>query len=194
MKAYLKISSLILLSVFLFTSCDNESLSEDIQLQDPTTQPQPGEVLVDELIGQWLIEDYTITTTNTLTQGGVEIVSVAETEFASGDQIITFTEDNQYSADGTITIDVSTFINGVFAGQTTETVDNFNSGTWSIDGNQLIMNDSVTGEFPVTIITLNTQSLVFFLEVDNESLGLPVDNPLFGEVTGEGTVTYSKVQ
>ena len=193
MKPYTKIVSLIILSVFCFTSCDNEPLSEDIELNDPLP-PTPGEVIVDEIIGDWLIENYTITTTTTVSQAGIEVTTVAESVFESGDQVLTFTEDNQYTAQGEITLSVTTSIDGVVVGQTTETEDNINSGTWSIDGNQLLLSDNVTGEFPVTILTLNAQNLEFFLVVDNESLGLPENDPIFGEVSGEGTVIYTKLQ
>lgn len=192
MKTFFKVTSIIVFSIFCFTSCENEPLSEDINL-DNSGQPETGEILVDEIIGDWQIEDYTVTTTNTLTVQGMEIVNVAVSEFASGDQIITFSEDNQYSTQGQITVDITTSVDGTAVSQTSETVDTFGSGSWSIDGDQLILTDEVTGEFSVSLITLNAQTLEFFLTLDNESLGIPEDDPLYGEVTGEGTVIYTKL-
>lgn len=114
-------------------------------------------------------------------------------QWSSGDQILTFTEDNQYDAEGEITVNVVSSVDGVVVGETTQTTNTINSGSWEINDNQLILSDSVTGEFPMIIITLNAETLELFLEVDNDILNLP-DDPQFGEVTEQGTVTYTKVE
>lgn len=79
MKTFFKITSIVVISVFCFTSCENELLSEDINIEQPVGPPGSGEVLVDEIIGDWLISDYQITTTNVVDFEGTEITTVAET-------------------------------------------------------------------------------------------------------------------
>lgn len=177
MKTYLKRTSIIIFSLFCLTSCDNEPLSEDIELNNPTL-PSGENVSESEILGTWEISDQVIIITQEINANieGFPPINSTQTLTAnqiSGDATVTFAADGTYMSGGTITLEVTGEQDGVAIPDSETTQESgFNSGTWNITNGNLNLTADGT-DFSYVITSFNTNNMVLF---SNQEL------PGFGEL------------
>ncbi|RRO20118.1 lipocalin family protein [Flavobacteriaceae bacterium 14752] len=199
LKRVIFFSFLVVFS-FSFLSCEDESLPEDFELNEPTdptdpTDPaDPNDVNEESILGDWLIEDYNVEAVTTFSQNGIEITTTAISELVESNQVITFTDNNQYTAQGDFEIKITVISEGQVLQESFETISTASSGTWAIDGNTLTLNDDDPdlGESESTIITLNNETLSLELNLTEEDLNIPEGFPA-DSVTADGQVIYTKL-
>jgi len=192
-----KVGFLCVVVLFSFSfSCEDEPLSEDFELNEPTQpgDPEPGDIIVEEIIGDWLIEDYIVEAEATFSQNGIEFTTTTLNELVEGNQVITFTDDNQYTAEGDFDIKISIISEGQVTQEIFETISTANSGTWSIEGNTLFLNDDDQdiGDSEATILTLNNETLDLELNLTEDDLNIPEGFPS-DDITVDGQATYTKL-
>jgi hypothetical protein len=165
MKTFFKITSIIIFSVFCFTSCDNETLSEDIELND-TTVPGVVNVPEEDILGSWELADHTIEI-NQIISVNIEGEQISATQNInidqqSGDITINFEDNGEYTSEGNATVQISGTQDGVSIPESTETIDTpFLSGTWSISNGILTMSNS-DGSTELLIISYSGSNMVLF--------------------------------
>lgn len=164
MKSFLKITSIIIFSAFFLASCDNEPLSEDIDLSNPSL---PGGVDVSEesILGTWEVSDQILDITIDVTAsfGGETLGSNQNLNFdqESGDVTITFTDNGEFTSQGMASLVVTGEQDGVAIPESTETAGSpFSSGTWSVSSGILTLtNSDATIDFSVISFSGNTMNL-----------------------------------
>lgn len=134
------------ISISTFSSCGGDD-------DDNTIDPEA-------IVGTWDLIDFTGDITTTTTVIGLSSTSEMTITGSEFDFRITFAADNTFTTEGMFLTTSLTTENG----QTTmqeEEIDNLGgaeSGTWTIDGNTLMLSDS-TGDDPLyTILQLNNSS------------------------------------
>lgn len=181
-KSFFKIFSIIAFSTFIFIGCDNEPLSEDIELNDPSN-PETVDVPEADIIGTWDLSDLNLSIDQTITGsfGGESIngSQVINMEQQSGGVTITFSENGEYTSQGTATVRVTGTQDGEAIPETTETLDSpFSSGTWSVANGQLTMiSPDATADYLITSFTGNNMNLF-----SNEDLPIFDDSILSGAI------------
>ncbi|MBS3738289.1 MAG: lipocalin family protein [Psychroflexus sp.] len=196
LKRVIFLSFLVVFS-FSFLSCEDEPLPEDFELNEPTdpTDPtDPDDVNEESILGDWLIEGYNVEAVTTFSQNGIEITTTTLSELVESNQVITFTDDNQYTAQGDFEIKITVISEGQVLQESFENINTASSGTWAIDGNTLTFNDDDPdlGESESTIITLNNETLSLELNLTEEDLNIPEGFPA-DSVTADGQATYTKL-
>lgn len=164
MKTFFKITSIVVISVFCLTSCDNEPLSDDIELNNPST-PGGVDITSENILGTWEVSDQNIEILQTISIS-FQDESVNEEQSInmnqqSGDINLTFTDDGQYTSSGSATLIVTGEQSGQSFPETTETgINNFTSGTWSIsDGVLTLVSAESEGNYTIVSFTGTTMDL-----------------------------------
>lgn len=186
MKTFYKVASIVVLSMFCLMSCDNEPLSEDITLNDPSVLGGV-DVSAENILGIWELTDQNIDITQSLSAEleGQAIEQTQEINISqqSGDITITFSEDGQYTSTGSATLVVTGEQNGTPIPQTTETgTNNFASGTWSISDGTLTL---VTGQNEVTytITSFSGTNLNLFTNEELPSFDAFIESGAIPDIT-----------
>jgi len=170
MKVVYKVISITILSMFCFTACDNEPLPGDIDLNNSAT---PGTVNVSEaeIIGTWELSDHSINIDQAISVNfeGQQINSNQDISInqQSGDVTISFTDNGEYTSEGSATVELTGTQDGVSIPSSTETIETpFSSGTWSVSDGVLTMTNS-DGSNNLLIIAYSGNGMVLFT---NENL------------------------
>lgn len=183
MKTYLKITSVIILSFFCLTSCDNEPLSEDIELSDPTS-PGGENVPESDILGTWEISDQLIVITQEINASIEGFPPINSTQTITADQVsgsatVTFSDDGTYVSSGTVTLEVTGDQDGVpFPDSETTQSSGFSSGTWNISNGNLNLTAEDT-DTTYVITSFNANSMTLFS--DDEL-------PSFAELLASGDI------
>lgn len=169
-----KVSVLLLSVMFLFTSCSSDDDNSQIDLSVDIT-------------GQWDLTEVESEGDSTVTYEG-QTVTVTLSGFGKDyDAQVLFTENpNQVSATGTYTMVLTTTFLGIT--QTDEYPiefsNEFESGNWSLEGNQMLITDITTGETQAAeILVLQQNKMVLLLEMTTMIEG--VEANLTSEMTLE---------
>jgi hypothetical protein len=195
MKVVYKVISITILSIFCFTACDNEPLPEDIDLNNPAT-PDPGTVNVTEaeIIGTWELSDHSINIDQAISVifEGEQINSnqVINVNQQSGDVTISFTDNGEYTSEGSVTAELTGTQDGVSIPSSTDTIETpFSAGTWSVSDGVLTMTNS-DGSNDLFIIAYSGNTMVLFtnenLPVLSESFSNLIPDP--SELLGLGDI------
>lgn len=174
---------IFLLSVFFLISCDNEPLSEDIELSNPTV---PGGVNLspDSILGTWQISSQSIEILQTIfisfAGQSLEETQIINMNQDSGDIMLTFTEDGQFTSSGAATLIITGEQSGQSLPETTESgVNGFaGGGTWMLNNGvlTLVLPES---EENFTVISFTETNMDLF---SNEEL------PSFNSILNSGGV------
>jgi len=184
MKSLKLLFSLLFLSMFLLTSCDDDD----------------NEVTVDDITGEWKIEtmNYTVDSSVSGEVSGQEIdqSNVTVGEMLNSDYFITFTDDN-FSTMGSYDIDATGTqtdpINGTVTSDLSSTFSDVNGeGTYTRSGNVLIFIGTFV-EFDFDITEFDVDGLGIDLDLFEE-LGIEFPEINFDEFDledqeSEGTIT-----
>ncbi|NBC57140.1 MAG: hypothetical protein GVY05_02495 [Bacteroidetes bacterium] len=186
MKTYFKLTGIIVLSIFCLTSCDDEPLSDDFELNNPST-PGGVDVPSESILGTWEVSDQNIDITQNLFiefQGeSVNEVQTLNMNQESGDITITFTDDGQFTSSGTATLVITGEQSGASIPETTETgVNNFASGTWSVSGGVLTL-VSDQGEENYTIVSFNSPNMELFTDEELPSFSTILESGGVPDIT-----------
>jgi hypothetical protein len=175
MYNYLKLALPLLLGLLVLSGCQNEPIAEADDTSDNggNDSNNTGSVNSSELIGDWEMTDYQSTTiaTYTIDQGDVsqEFENEIVATHLSSDYVLTFTDDNQYTSNGIMEIEVSNYINGNLVNQEIVDYEVSQTGTWSLNGNLLSLN-SEDGGAEAEITTLDSQNFAYLYIGDLEDL------------------------
>ena len=196
----LRFLAILLFPLFLI-SCDNEPLPDDFELNDPNS----GNGDQNELIGNWeilsYVSDVTITATAEINGQTQSQDSTILTSYNTGNITINFNEDFTYFSSGEGLFDVVTEVDGIEVGsETVQEPFDTTQGSWSSNGNNLILSDSAQDlsiEFTITSLTESTLVLTGVLDEGFlNDIGLPDGFPDTGTtISGSGTLdmTLTKV-
>ncbi|MDR9400592.1 MAG: hypothetical protein RI558_04150 [Psychroflexus sp.] len=175
MYNYLKLALPLLLGLLVLSGCQNEPIAEADDTSDNggNDSNNTGSVNSSELIGDWEMTDYQSTTiaTYTIDQGDVsqEFENEIVATHLSSDYVLTFTDDNQYTSNGIMEIEVSNYMNGNLVNQEIVDYEVSQTGTWSLNGNLLSLN-SEDGGAEAEITTLDSQNFAYLYIGDLEDL------------------------
>lgn len=175
MYNYLKLALPLLLGLLVLSGCQNEPIAEADDTSDNggNDSNNTGSVNSSELIGDWEMTDYQSTTiaTYTIDQGDVsqEFENEIVATHLSSDYVLKFTDDNQYTSNGIMEIEVSNYINGNLVNQEIVDYEVSQTGTWSLNGNLLSLN-SEDGGAEAEITTLDSQNFAYLYIGDLEDL------------------------
>lgn len=145
-----------------FFSCEDESLSEDFELNNDS--PLVGvNVDEEELIGEWLLTNHEFSVIQqgnvTLDNQTIPFNQTSEGSYIEGDLSLVFEENGDYITSGLVTYNLTVSQEGIPA-ETQEIQDSFvpESGTWSISNGVLTLTNN-SGETEATITSFNTQDM-----------------------------------
>lgn len=175
MYNYLKLALPLLLGLLVLSGCQNEPIAEADDTSDNggNDSNNTGSVNSSELIGDWEMTDYQSTTiaTYSIDQGDVsqEFENEIVATHLSSDYVLTFTDDNQYTSNGIMEIEVSNYMNGNLVNQEIVDYEVSQTGTWSLNGNLLSLN-SEDGGAEAEITTLDSQNFAYLYTGDLEDL------------------------
>jgi hypothetical protein len=184
MKVYIKFACLLFVSTLIFTSCENEPLSPDINLNDPSTSPGDGQnVPESDIVGTWEVTDQTLIITQEINADfeglPINTTQTITADQISGDATITFSDDGSYTSSGTITLEITGEQDGMpIPGSETTEESGFGSGTWSISNGNLNLSAEGT-DVSYVITSFSTNSMVLF--TDDEL-------PSFDELLASGEI------
>ncbi len=185
MKASLKFVSFLVFSFLIFSGCENEPLSPDIEVNAPTPTPGGGENVAESgFVGTWEVTDQIVVITQELsaTIEGFPPINSVQTitaEKISGDATVTFSEDGTYTSSGDVTLEVTGEQDGVAIPES-ETISEsgFASGTWSVsNGNLSLTTDGTEVTYVISSFSGNNATLF-----SNEAL------PSFAEILNSGEI------
>lgn len=175
MYNYLKLALPLLLGLLVLSGCQNEPIAEADDTSDNggNDSNNTGSVNSSELIGDWEMTDYQSTTIATYSIDQGDISQEFENEIVathlSSDYVLTFTDDNQYTSNGIMEIEVSNYMNGNLVNQEIVDYEVSQTGTWSLNGNLLSLN-SEDGGAEAEITTLDSQNFAYLYIGDLEDL------------------------
>lgn len=164
MKTFFKVTGIFVISIFCLTSCDNEPLSDDIELNNPST-PGGVDITSENILGTWEVTDQNIEILQTISisfqDESINDEQSINMNQQSGDISLTFTDDGQFTSSGSATLIVTGEQSGQSFPETTETgINNFTSGTWSIsDGVLTLISAESEGNYTIVSFTGTTMDL-----------------------------------
>ena len=132
---HLKKFIFVLSLTLIFASCKKDEVSDETTIE-----------------GTWKITNFHGTSTSVVTYNGNSGTMTSELSLVSSNSTITFNDDNTYNADGSLEIRTIGFNNGSQVSDITQTSTPQDSGTWSLDGDQLTINTNTGDETIGTII------------------------------------------
>lgn len=209
MSITLRIYGLLLFLVLGFTSCDDEPLPSDFELNVDT--PIVGvDVEENALIGEWLLTDHEFTVLQegsiTVDNQTIPLSQTLEGMYVEGTVSLVFQENGDYISSGMATYSFTVTQEGLPT-ETEQIQESFlpESGTWSLNNGVLTLVDN-NGETEATITSFDNQEMVLaqdevlpgfddLLEFDFSSIpgfeDLPDINFDF-ENTVDSEITFSK--
>ncbi|TQD40705.1 hypothetical protein [Haloflavibacter putidus] len=137
---------------------------------DDSTQAAPNS---SELAGSWELTDFHYNGETTTTMAGQSFTTTYDAQGQDFDNaVVTFNEDNTYTSSGSYDIEITMNTMGQETTQTSTLNDVYGSGTWEVDGNTLITQDSsMEQESQATMQMLDANTLK--LTVPNYTQAMP---------------------
>lgn len=179
-----KVLGLVLLSVFMLTSCDKDE--ED----DLSTGETNGNI-----VGVWRIVDYNYDGKTTSTVQGIEIVSDFTAIGKNMDATMSFTEDpNELTSSGSYDVELTQTVAGQETVQTVP-INGFETvGSWDRNGNELVTEaELVSISSPANGSPGDTAAATYIIEELTDSV-LRLSSTIEQDVSQPGISAISKVK
>ncbi|HLU51515.1 MAG TPA: lipocalin family protein [Flavobacteriaceae bacterium] len=125
------------------------------------------------IAGSWNLTKLNLNVESTYVEDGITYIYLVAAEGTEYDASLTFSENpNTIEPLGSITVSVKSYLNGIPVGQEEQTLnlgDEFDSGTWDLNGSTLTVyegdNTEISTEFTVETLTQNKLVITYFEEM-----------------------------